>query len=470
MRHTLLTLGVTLWLSAACAGQPSTTGPVVRYDGYRVVRVEITSAGDVKTMLGMGADQWAHHIDPGVPADFMIAPDALDDLEASGLAYEVVIENVQDAVDAENARLRGGGAARGWFDDFKNLDDINAYIDTLAAANPGIAEVVNLGQSLQGRDIRGLRIANDAFGEAACKPSVLYNACQHAREWISPMVAMYAADRLLGGYDSDPGLRDLIDRTEILIVPVVNPDGYVYTWTSNRYWRKNRRNNGGGSWGVDLNRNWGHEWGHNNGSSGDPNNEVYRGASPFSEPETQRLRDWSNSRPRLAAQVDLHSYGQYILWPWGYTSQQPPYASTFNSLGNELRQLILGVHGRGYAAGQCYTLLYPVSGGALDWFLGGADTINYTIELRGNDFVIPPNQIIPNAEEVFPALVRFAGWALDNRHAPGDFNVDAETNTLDVLAFLNAWNADDPRADFNNDGSTDTLDVLAFLNAWNAGC
>jgi carboxypeptidase T len=467
MRISCLIVGL---FAAAVAAQPAATGPVVRHDGYRVVRVEIGSAGDVEFMMGLGADQWSHHIGAGVPADFMIAPWALGDLDESGLNYEVVIENVQSAVDAENARLRNGGAARGWFDDFKQLDQINEYMDTLAAANPGICEVVDLGQSLEGRDIRGLRIANDAFGDAACKPSVLYNACQHAREWISPMVAMYTAEQFLAGYGSDQDLTDLIDRTEILIVPVVNPDGYLYSWTNNRYWRKNRRNNGGGSRGVDLNRNWGYEWGHNNGSSGDPDSQVYRGPAPFSEPEIRRLRDWSNSRPRLAAQVDLHSYGQYILWPWGYTSQPPPYNQAISSLGNELKQIVKSVHNRTYDQGQAYTLLYPVSGSALDWFLGGVDAVNYTFELRGNDFVLPPNQIIPNGQEVFPALVRFAEWALDTHHAPSDFNMDSQTDTLDVLAFLNAWAAGDPRADFNNDGAINTLDMLAFLNAWAAGC
>lgn len=468
------TMSVVLGLFAAtAAAQPAATGPVVRLDGYQVVRVEIDSAADIETMLGFGADQWSHHVPAGGSADFMIAPEMLDALDVSGLVYEVINDNVQAAIDAENARLRGGGeggGARGWFDDFKRLNEINDYMDVLAAGNPGIAEIINVGTSIQGRPIRGLRIANDTSGEAACKPSVLFNSMQHAREWISPMVAMYTADQLLAGYGVDQNITDLIDRTEILIVPVVNPDGYEYTWTTYRYWRKNRRNNGSGSYGVDLNRNWGYAWGNNNGSSGDKWSEVYRGTAPFSEPELHGLRDWSNSRPRMAAQVDLHSYGQWILWPWGYTSAQPPYAQTFTSLGNEIKQVIKSVHNRNYTAGQANTLLYPVSGGCLDWYLGGVDTINYTLELRGSDFVIPPNQIIPNGEEIFPALVHFAEWAVANRGAAGDFNMDARIDTLDVLTFLNAWNNNDPRGDFNSDGVFNTQDVLAFLNAWNLGC
>lgn len=468
MRTKLLTLGL---LAATGLAQPlATTGPVARYDNYRVVRVQIDSLRDLRTMDALDADLWSHHITPGSGADFMIAPDKIDDLDATGLAYEVIVENVQEAVDAENARLRNGGGARGWFDDFKTLDQVNSYMDTLAANHPGIAEVIDLGPSLQGRSIRGLRIANDAVGSTDCEPSVLYNACQHAREWISPMVAMYAADRLLNEYGSDADIQALVDGVEILIVPVTNPDGYVYSWTNNRYWRKNRRSNGDGSYGVDLNRNWGYQWGLNNGSDPWGWSETYRGTAPFSEPETQRLRDWSLSRPNLAAQVDLHSFGQYILWPWGYTSAPTDDAATFNFLGNELKQIIKSVHNRTYTAGQSYNVLYPVSGGALDWFWGDRETHNFTFELRGNDFVIPPSEIIPNCEEIYPALVAFAQWALDTRGPVSDFNGDGAVNTLDVLSFLNAWTAKDPSADINGDGTVNTLDVTAFLNAWTAGC
>ena len=83
--------------------------------------------------------------------------------------------------------------------------------------------------------------------------------CQHAREWISPMTVMYIAERLASTYETDPRVRAILDRAEFIFVPVVNTDGYVYTWTTERFWRKNRRNNGGGSYGVDLNRNWGYQ-------------------------------------------------------------------------------------------------------------------------------------------------------------------------------------------------------------------
>jgi carboxypeptidase T len=400
----------------------------------------------------------------------MIAPDMLDDLDASGLEYEVVVENLQDLVDAENARLRGGGAARAWFDDFKPLAEIYSYLDTLAAGRPDLATTFDVGQSLEGRTVRGIRISNDAFGDPACKPTILFNACQHAREWIAPMVAMYAADRLLADYGSDAAITELLDRAEILIVPVVNTDGYEYTWTNQRLWRKNRRDNGDGTFGVDLNRNWGYEWGHDVGSSGNTRSETYRGGGPFSEPETQILRDLALSLPRLAAQVDLHSYGQLILAPWGYTIDLPPEHQTFQMLGAEMQQAIQSVHGRLYTHGPTYTELYPISGGEGDWFWGDRGVHNFLIELRGSGFVLPPEQIIPNSEEVYPALVSFASWARAQRAPLGDFNDDAVVDTRDVVAFLGAWSAGDDATDFNGDGHIDSRDLVAFLNGWVVGC
>ena len=463
-------IAVVFVFCSAAAAQPLATGPVARYDGSKLVAVEVHSASDVRIMEAIGADRWSEHMTPGVPTDYLVTPEQLAALGAAGLAYEVVIEDVQATIDAENARLRAGGQKRGWFDDYKDRGAINDQLGALAGAYPDLASVFEVGRSVEDRPMMALRIANDAFGDPACKPTILFNACQHAREWIAPMVAMYAADQLLALHGVDPDITALVDRAEILIVPVANVDGYEYTWTTQRLWRKNRRNNGNGTFGVDLNRNWGYEWGHNNGSSGTPGSETYRGAAPFSEPETQVLRDLMLTRPRLAAQVDLHSYGRLILAPWGWTGDEPPDHATFQMLGGQLEQIIESVHGVNYTHGPCYFALYPISGGEGDWVWGDRWAHNFLIELRGSSFVLPPEQIIPNSEEVFPALVHFAEWARLERKPAGDFNDDARTDTQDVLAFLNAWAAGDPAADIDGNGEVDTRDVLGFLNAWAGGC
>lgn len=137
----------------------------------------------------------------------------------------------------------------------------------------------------------------------------------HAREWIAPAVATYLAQELatLG--------RKFLKRVTVILAPLTNPDGYEYTHTTDRYWRKNRRTTPTPSCpGVDLNRNWGVGWGDPEGSSGDPCSEVYRGPESFSEPETQALRDlalvWME---KIRLYVSLHCMGRVILHPWGFT-------------------------------------------------------------------------------------------------------------------------------------------------------
>jgi len=165
----------------------------------------------------------------------------------------------------------------GWFADYKPLADIEAKLHALADERPDLCTLTDIGDSVEQRDIWALRIS----GSAADKAGVLINGTQHAREWISPMVNMYIADRLVQGYDTDPEIRRLLDHAEIFVVPVVNPDGYAYSWTTgNRRWRKNRRRSANGSYGVDLNRNWDANWG-GPGSSHSPYSIVYCGTEPL---------------------------------------------------------------------------------------------------------------------------------------------------------------------------------------------
>lgn len=442
--------------------------PPVRYDGHRLVRVTVESLRELRTALaltddvftcgGVGIGTW----------EARFGPAQFEALRQSGIAHRVITENLQAGIDAERARLQAGNPEGPWFSDFKNLSAISAYVDTLAALRPEVATRISLGQSLEGREIFGLRITNDQANPGRCKPALLFNATQHAREWIAPMVTMYAADRLVRGYGTDPVATDLVDRAEILFVPVVNPDGYVWSWTMDRYWRKNRRANAGGSFGVDTNRNWGFQWG-GVGASTSPSSQTYRGTGPFSEPETQVMRDFVNGRPGLRAHVDVHSYGQLLLYPWCYTPTPSPGHATFGLIAQQMRALILAVHGRAYTPGIWYTALYPSSGTATDFVYGGAGANSYTFELRGPDFVVAPTEILPNAEEIYPALVYFGQWTVAEYPFRADFNGDCVYNLADFGSFQTAFAQGDPRADFNGDGVLNLADFGAFQSAFALG-
>jgi carboxypeptidase A1 len=387
----------------------------VRLDHFKLVEVYLATPAQLEALQELDVIMMGDYAKLGA-AEYIVPPYGLAELTELGISYKVIDNNVQKALDAEYARLQGrheiAADSRDWYDDYKDYDQVYARLQYLVSLKPDLCTLVSIGQTLGGREIWMLRIS----GPGADKPAVLYNGTQHAREWIGTMVNVWIAEQLVTGYDNDPMIQSLVDRVEFFIVPIVNADGYEYTWDSYRLWRKTRRNNGGGCYGVDPNRNWGGDgWG-GGGSSSDPCNDLYRGPTPFSEPCTQALRDTFLANPQIVATIDFHSYSQLILWPYGYTNQPCADDATFEQAGMAMQAAIQNVHGEYYEAGPIYSTIYQASGGSVDWCYDEADVFAYTIELRpdsawGGGFELPPDQIIPTCEENFPAVLYLSEWA-----------------------------------------------------------
>jgi hypothetical protein len=206
---------------------------------------------------------------------------------------------------------------------------------------------------------------------------------------MSVEVPLYVMRRLLDGAASDPVLGSLVAAREIWIIPIVNPDGYVYVEAhsngqSSGWWRKNRRPNGDGTIGVDLNRNYGYLWGYDDfGSSPAPASETYRGAGPFSEPETAAIRDFMAAR-HFTVSLSFHSYGSLVLYPWGYAAIDTPDHPVFRALGDSMALQ------NGYRAGNPKSHAIYVTNGAMDdWVYGDTATkprlFGYTFELNTAD-------------------------------------------------------------------------------------
>jgi hypothetical protein len=469
-----LALAAVLACPVASAQPLALPGQAVRYDAHAVVRITIDDPGDAAAAEALGAVLMECSLKRGAN-EYLVPRAALAGLEGAGLDPVVLTMDVQARLDAENARLRdaaraagggGGVAGAGWFEDYKTFTQIYSYCTDLSLLRPDIAMFIQIGQSLEGRPIFGLKIKGDAGGR--CVPTLLLNSCQHAREWITPMVTVYAADHLIRQYGIDPDVTALVDSTEVIIIPVANPDGYEYTWSVDRFWRKNRRNNGNGTFGIDLNRNWSFEWGHNNGSSGNTNSETYRGPVPFSEPETTVLSEYAAGLPALRWHNDIHSAAQLVLQPWGWTGDLPPDHPELDAIGANSQALIQAVHNKIYTHGTCFSKLYPISGGASDWFYGDQGVPSFLYELRGPGFDPPPSNIILGAEEMLPALLSHAAWIAENFPFQADWNHDCTYDLFDFLAFVNSFNAGEPEADLTDDGALDLFDFLLFLNLFDA--
>jgi len=290
--------------------------------------------------------------------------------------------------------------------------ELETELNQLASDYPAISSVSSIGKSLEQRDLWAIKIS-DNVGQDEEEPVVVLLGAHHAREWISVDVPFLIARHLVENYASDPAIARLVDNAEIWIVPMVNPDGHQYSVTTNRLWRKNRRNNGDGSYGVDLNRNYSYQWG-GPGSSGDTFSETYRGPAPFSEPESQAVQAFLQQQSPKAL-ISYHSYSQLVLYPWGYTSSPAPDKALLDSLAVAIAHQIRSVHGINYNPGQSSTL-YLASGDTTDWLYALLGIPAYTIELRpasySPGFELPESEIQPTFEENLPAALMLIDWAI----------------------------------------------------------
>lgn len=224
----------------------------------------------------------------------------------------VTIDNMEEFYRARMgaAQLMGG---------FHTYSETLAELDSIHTANPASTLVDTIGYSLEGRPIVAFKISDNAAIDEPEEVEVMYCGLIHAREPVTLEAILVHIHHLLE-HPSDTEIVRLIETSEIWFVPIINVDGYVYNETTNPdgggMWRKNLRNNGDGSYGIDLNRNWGFEWAKYANSSYSPSSEVYHGAGPFSEPETQVMRDFCNAHEFTVA-VNMHAYGNFYNWPMG---------------------------------------------------------------------------------------------------------------------------------------------------------
>jgi len=461
-------------------------GPIASYVGHRLIRVEIGSARELQTLLALTDDVWTESIRMSGPIDVRVSPTQLAAVASAGLKFRILINDLQATVDAESALIRDlrAGDDAAWYTSYHNYADNKTYMQALAAAFPGLATYSVIGVSLQGREIFALRITGP--GSTASRPASIWWGGQHAREWLNVPQPEYHAEQLLTKYATDPHIKYLVDNHEFLFVPIMNPDGYDYTWTNDRFWRKNRRPNSnnpgsgcGTNFGVDLNRNWGFQWGALNGSSGVCSSETYRGVAAFSEPETQVMRDFVLANPRIKLMMDWHTYGQLVLSPWGYANvpvTPPGQAQIFQTLDTQLVAALRSGHNVAYTPGPVYTTLYPANGISTDWAWGDRGALGFTIELPGGGsggFDPPPTFITPTCEDTWAAFLFLANY-LTPCYANCDLSTSPPTlNANDFQCFLNAFASGLSSANCDGSTASPTLtanDFQCFLSVYAVGC
>lgn len=381
----------------------------VSYDGYQVLRTQTLNATATRVLRKLqlennDLDFW-REANPGMSADIMASPQYMPTLKKflndMRIPFSVMIEDFGRLSRENEKSMAKSGSAFDWTS-YHSHKDMNSFIDGLSSANSDFVSTVSIGQSYEGRDMRVIQITK----AGANKPNVWIEAGIHAREWIASAVGTYLINELVTNYAQH---KDIVDNLNFHFLPMANPDGYEYTRSNNRGWRKTRSDNpGSGCKGTDPNRNWAFKWGEN-GVSHDPCSDVYLGSKPFSEVETRNIRDYVNNlSPVPLLGHCIHSYSQLWLWPYGYAyDAYPENWQEIKQLAEDAADALYQVHGT-YFTPMNSAELYPAAGASDDWYRGTLGArFSFTTELRDTGhygFELPANQIIPSGEEMWAGM------------------------------------------------------------------
>jgi hypothetical protein len=361
----------------------------------KLLRVEVKNRAQYEELaplhLDIASSQYGSHI------DVFVGPGDENRIALLGFKYDVLIEDVE-AYAAETFQPDLG--------DYHTYDESTRQLREAVAGYPHICRIDSIGRSYYGRAIWALKISDNPEINDPHEADVLFVALHHAREVVTPNVLLYLTDHLLSHYGMDPHITHLVDDRETWIVPVLNPDGHINVEQGDLMWRKNMRPAPFGSCvGVDINRNYGFNWGIDDiGSSPNPCDLDYRGTGPFSEYETRAIRDLIlDEAHQFKVGISYHSYGDMILFPWGYTDQPTPDHATYTVLADSMSAY------NGYRTGTGPALLYSTNGDFDDWMYGDvvlgpqADPRNpptgkdrvfaFTFEVGGQ--FKPPDNLIP---------------------------------------------------------------------------
>jgi carboxypeptidase A2 len=371
-----------LLLGAASAERKS-------YDGYQVLKMTPRTEEQVKFLHhllhnGENLDFWVEPSGVGREVEVMVTPRQVRRIQTllrkQGFEFRKSVDNVQSLLEPMweeyDARKNAKGGMVFDIENYNTLADINSWLaSSVSRCRAGlICSVYSVGNSAQGRPINVFRITRSG----ANRKGYWIDSAIHAREWIAPATTLKVLDNLIRGGDAN-AIR-LTDLYDFYIMPVMNPDGYDYTHTNERLWRKNRRQNPGSNCiGTDLNRNFDFRWG-TEGVSHLPCQETFCGPSAGSEPETQAVqRELVRLGPSLLATVTVHSYGNMWMFPWGNTvnhagsvCQRAADHADLMRVSDLTANAIESTYNTRWARGNSCEVIYTTTGGTDDYAKGVA--------------------------------------------------------------------------------------------------
>ncbi len=452
---------------------------------YSQVNIRVSSPEDIQNLVqnDITIEHYTGSFRDGITV--LINRDELNRLNSTGIPYRVEIPNMDEyyknrpkpgetemqrsSLVMQNDNVLGFsyGSMGGYYtytEVVQKLDSMRLQYPTLITAKQ------NRGTTEEGRTIWSVKISDNAdVNESASEAPVYFDALHHAREPQAMAGTMYFMYWLLDNYNSNPEAKYLVDNREIFVIPVANPDGYVRNQTTNPNgggsWRKNRKVSPGGCFGVDLNRNYNYGWGYNNGSSGDPCSDTYRGPSAGSEPETQAVKNLlAFAQPKIGFSV--HSEAGRYLNPYGYNDSTVSYEIYSDFSGDFASE-------NNYTYGTVKEMLNYYSSGTTRDYMHSIGAYCWTPEVGGGSFWPPISQIIPVANEMLPSY-KYLSWVSGAYARFQNYTIQgngyAERNdTLRLLVGVRNKGLSQPSANVNVSITTSYPNITAMNSVINYG-
>jgi hypothetical protein len=357
------------------------------------------------------------------PLTLIVNPENMDQLQNTlnqhSLASKLLHQNYQQIIDneretaIEKVPFTAGQLAKSFaIDKYHSYQEILDYMAALEKQFPKLVKRFTFGKSTENRDLVGVQIGSQPDNSKG----IWIHGGMHAREWISGASVLYMIDQLVNNKDSKP----FTDGMNWYMVPVLNADGYEFSRSSDREWRKTRSKNGQGCIGVDGNRNFDFHW-DGEGSSDDPCAEDFRGPKAFSEPEVKGVTDfWGANAKKIQALFSIHSFSELWMLPYAYAGHTyPPDFDDMLKLAKEGEKALEAVHGESYEVGNIADMLYPAAGSSIDYSKGvNGIKYSYAFETRPKSpvpgFDLPAKEIIPTGEELFAGIKVVAQKVIDS--------------------------------------------------------
>ncbi|XP_058821066.1 zinc carboxypeptidase-like [Topomyia yanbarensis] len=394
------------------------TSEKVRFDNHRVYEVFVKNNEQLKALQSLESN-WDGYtflespVQINMKLRIVVLPHKFDNFEEECLRLDlentIVIPNLQEVIDNERPQRRKR-AGFGW-EDYYTLDEMYAWFDELVQQYGDILTIEPYGTSYEGREMKAIILSKKSGN-----PGIFLESHIHAREWITSATATWILNELLTS--SNPVVQYLGENYDWYILPVVNPDGLHYTKEVNRLWRKNRYPHNILCYGVDLNRNFPGHW-MEGGASNIPCSDVFAGPQPASEIETQNVMNYFlKYKANIELYLSFHSYGHYMLFPYGFeNADKSDNYYDWMEIAEAAAIALSQRHGTLYQIGTTADVLYIASGLSIDWAHSEHNTpiaVTYEFRDKGKDgFILPANQIIPNAQEVLDSLIIFIAKAVE---------------------------------------------------------